>query len=226
MKSMAAPPLAQTTVQMDTTPDVLNRITQPGNDLAVWQRSAEMHWATWLKALPSEALPVGRMELQPAEALAVLHETCNASGTPMGPMRDLFTFDVADLIGRFAAITGSDTVALRMDVVTGNACRRWHRDCLPLRMICTYRGPGTLWVPPALAPMALNHADDELASQASQLQAGDVALLKGYGWAGQTHDAGIVHRSPRMESTGLVRLVLVLDLPYAKRSNRRTETGT
>lgn len=219
MKSMAAPPLAQTSVQAGTTPNVLHRITQPGNDLVVWQRSAEMPWVTWLKALPSEALPVGRLELKPFEALAVLQETCKASGTPLGPMRDLFTLDVADLVGRFAAITGTDTVALRMNVVTGNACRRWHRDCLPLRMICTYRGPGTLWVPPALAQLALNHADDELASQASPLQAGDVALFKGCGWAGQTHDTGIVHRSPRMEGTGLVRLVLVLDLPHPTHSN-------
>lgn len=214
MKNLAAPPLAQTSVQTGTTPDVLHRITQPGNDLVVWQRSNAMPWTAWLNALPLDALPVGRVELQTAEALAVLHETCNASGTPMGPMRDLFTCDMADLIGRFAAITGTDTVALRMDVVTGNACRRWHRDCLPLRMICTYRGPGTLWVPPARAPLALNHADDELASQASQLQAGDVALFKGCGWAGQSHDAGTVHRSPRMEGTGLMRLVLVLDLPH------------
>lgn len=220
MRSMASPPLAQTSVQTGTTPDVLHRITQPGNDMVVWQRSNAMPWTAWLNALPLDALPVGRVELQTAEALAVLHETCNASGTPMGPMRDLFTFDVADLIGRFAAITGTDTVALRMDVVTGNACRRWHRDCLPLRMICTYRGPGTWWVPPALAPLALDHADDELESQASQLQTGDVALFKGCGWAGQTHDTGIAHRSPRMEGTGLVRLVLVLDLPHPKRSNR------
>jgi hypothetical protein len=220
MEGTAAPPLAQTSVQTGTTPDVLHRITQPGKDLVVWQRSNAMPWTAWLNALPLAALPVGRLELRPAEALAVLQEICNACGTPIGPMCDLFTFDVADLIGRFAAITGSDTVALRMEVVTGNACRRWHRDCLPLRMICTYRGPGTLWVPTALAPMALNHADDQLAAQASQLQTGDVALFKGCGWAGQTHDAGTVHRSPRIEGTGLVRLVLVLDLPPEKRSNR------
>ncbi|MBA4263661.1 MAG: hypothetical protein C0453_01140 [Comamonadaceae bacterium] len=220
MNSMVAPPLAQTSVQTGTTPDVLHRITRPGSDMVVWQRSNAMPWTAWLNALPSDALPVGRLMLQPAEALAALHETCKASGTPMGNMRDLFTFDVADLVGRFAAITGTDTVALRMDLITGNACRRWHRDCLPLRLICTYRGPSTLWVPPALAALALNHAEDELASQASQLQTGDVALLKGCGWAEQTHDAGTVHRSPRMEGTGLVRLVLVLDLPPEKRSNR------
>jgi predicted metal-binding protein len=57
----------------------------------------------------------------------------------------------------------------------------------------------------------VHHADGELTSQASQLQTG--ALFKVFGWAGQTHDAGTVHRSPRMEGSGLVRLVLVLDLP-------------
>jgi hypothetical protein len=91
------------------------------------------------------------------------------------------------------------------------ACRRWHRDCVPLRLICTCRGPGTLWMPPPLGPWALAQADDDLEQQAHVFEAGDVALFKGCGWAGQTHDNGIVHRSPRIEGTGQTRLVLVLD---------------
>jgi hypothetical protein len=104
-------------------------------------------------------------------------------------------------------------VRLRLDAVTGDACRRWHRDCVPLRLICTYRGPGTQWVPPAWGDAVIAQPDADTA-QALSFQAGDVALFKGCGWAGQTHDGGIVHRSPRIAGTGITRLVLVLDAAW------------
>jgi hypothetical protein len=56
----------------------------------------------------------------------------------------------------------------------------------------------------------MDHPDDE-APQAMDLQAGEVALFKGCGWAGQHHDSGIVHRALRISDTGLARLVLALD---------------
>ena len=211
VEAVAMPTCKQATLLMGTVPDVLHGISKPGVDLAIWQRAGGLPWSAWFEALPAHALPACRLEVKPGEALACLQATCNASGTPSGPERDAFLADVVDLVGRFAAITHMDTVSLRLDVVEGNACRRWHRDCVPLRLICTCRGPGTLWMPPPLGPWALAQADDDLAQQAHVFEAGDVALFKGCGWAGQTPDNGIVHRSPRIEGTGQTRLVLVLD---------------
>lgn len=193
------------------TPDILRSIAHPGVELAVLKRIHVMTWVAWLNGLPAHALPTCRLVLNPEEAWPAIQATCDASGTPTGPLRDAFVSDVADLAERFAAITHTDSVNLRLDVVSGNACRRWHRDCVSLRLICTYRGPGTLWMSPQHGSWALAHADDDLAQQAHAFEAGDVALFKGCGWAGQTHDNGIVHRSPRIEGTGQTRLVLVLD---------------
>lgn len=190
--------------------EVLGDIVQSGVELAAWLRGPNPVWAEWLAAMPAEALPACRLEVAPGDAARLLNVQFDASGIPLGQPRDAFVTDIAGLVSRFAALAHTGTVRLRLDAITGDACRRWHRDCVPLRLVCTYRGPGTQWVPPALGASALAQPDAD-APQALVFDAGDVALFKGCGWPGQAHDGGIVHRSPRIAGTGITRLVLVLD---------------
>lgn len=191
--------------------DVLQAVRLPATELALWQRP---NWAcsAWLNALPPDALPTCRLTLQPHEAECTLHAVCDANGTPRHPARDAWVADMAALVAVFASLTDSAAVQMRLDVVSHNGCRRWHRDCVPLRLISTCRGPGTQWVWPEHAPMVMAQPDDD-ASCAQAMVTGDVAVFKGCGWPGQAHDGGIVHRSPRISGSGLTRLVLVLDLP-------------
>jgi hypothetical protein len=216
----------QTAVQMGTDSSVLQAITQSGVELTVWQRAPAAAWGAWLEQLPAHALPACRLELSPDQTVPALHASCDASGTPNTLQRHAFVADMAAQATRFAALAATDTVRLRLDVVTSNACRRWHRDCVPLRLLCTYRGPGTWWLPPTLAEAALANPDADNTAQAQPLQTQDVAVFKGCGWPGQGHSQGIVHRSPRIEGTGLVRLVLVLDLPHPKPSHLNAEAPT
>lgn len=192
--------------------DVLDAVNHVGVELAAWQRDPDPAWAVWLESLPPDAWPVCRLELAPEEAQAALDASFDACGTPGGGARDALARDMMGLVARFARLTQAPRVRLRLDRVTGDACRRWHRDCVPLRLICTYQGPGTQWVPPAVGDEVLSRPDDDTA-QAMAFAAADVALFKGCGWAGQAHDGGVVHRSPRIAGTGKARLVLVLDLP-------------
>lgn len=37
-------------------------------------------------------------------------------------------------------------VMLRLERVTGDACKRWHADYVSVRLICTYRGAATRWI--------------------------------------------------------------------------------
>ena len=115
---------------------------------------------------------------------------------PRGVSRDAFAADVARLVALFAGLAQAQRVRLRLDMVTGDACRRWHRDCVPLRLLCTYWGPGTQWLPPADGAEVLT-------------------------WPGQPHEGGIVHRSPRIAGTGVARLVLVLDAAWPAPKERR-----
>jgi hypothetical protein len=201
--------------------DVLEAVNQPGVELAAWQREPDPASAAWFESLPLDAWPACRLELAPQDALAELNASFDACGTPRGVARDAFAADVARLVALFAGLTQAPRVRLRLDMVTGDACRRWHRDCVPLRLICTYWGPGTQWVPPADGAEFLTRPDDE-APQAMAFQAADVALFKGCGWPGQPHEGGIVHRSPRIAGTGVARLVLVLDAAWpAPKEGRR-----
>lgn len=194
---------------------VLSDIAQPGVELAAWQRGPDPAWSDWLASIPSDDLPACRLELTPDDAARALHAHFDADGTPRGQPRDAFVADIAGLVACFATLVPTPTVRLRLDVITGDACRRWHRDCVPLRLICTYRGPGTQWVPPALGAAVLAQPDDD-APQAMAFEAGDVALFKGCGWPEAAHEGGIVHRSPRIARTGVARLVLVLDAAWPR----------
>jgi hypothetical protein len=201
--------------------EVLSDITQPGVELVAWQRSPDPAWADWLAALPADALPVCRLEVASDDAAGLLKDQFDAGGVPGGQPRDAFVADIVALVTQFAALARTHSVRLRLDAITSDACRRWHRDCVPLRLICTYRGLGTQWVPPGLGAAVLARPDDD-APQAMAFDTGDVALFKGCGWPGQPHDGGIVHRSPRIAGTGVTRLVLVLDATWPTIPRRRT----
>jgi hypothetical protein len=208
-------------VRLGRSASALADITRPGVELAVWQRGPNPAWAHWLAATPAHNWPACRLEVTPEDAAGAISRHLDHGGTTPGEPRDTFVVDIAGLVAWFASLAQTRAVRLRLDVVTGDACRRWHRDCVPLRLICTYRGPGTLWVPPALGADMLAQPDED-APQALALEAGDVALFKGCGWTGQSHDGGIVHRSPRIAGTGITRLVLLLDA--ALPANRGTRS--
>ena len=87
-------------------------------------------------------------------------------------------------------------MAVRLDVVDTDACRRFHADYVPLRLLCTYVGPGTQW-----------HRCDR-ADRVEQLAAGEVAIFKG---RDALDPPVLLHRSPPISRTGERRLLLVLD---------------
>lgn len=197
-------------------PAVLASIHEPGVELALWQRAdgATAPWRGWLDTLSVHALPACRLRLAPEDARAALQLSCDASGTPAGPAREAFVADVVALVDRFAAVSGGRRVQLRLDVVHDDACRRWHRDCVPARLVCTYRGPATQWVTPERGADVIMRPDEDT-PHALQMGVMDAALFKGQGWPDHRHDGGIVHRSPRIAGTAQVRLVLVLDAARA-----------
>ena len=221
-------------------PGALWGVRQAGVELALWRRNPRasansganssadggadagadasadagaLTWCHWLATLPEAQLPLCQLELQPADTLARLQAAFDASGTPRGVMQQALLHDISLLVGHFADIVGCTSVRLRLDAISTDACRRWHRDCVPLRLITTYRGPGTEWLPPAQGAAAMAQPDEDMAGS-EQLAPFDVALFKGCGWAGIDHDTGIVHRSPRIAGLGVTRLVLVLNPPF------------
>jgi len=82
-----------------------------------------------------------------------------------------------------------------------------------LRLLCTYLGPGTLSLPSDAIDEEVMRRNDHNKpverdpSLIQQVATGHVAVIKGALYPKNGHDA-CVHRSPTIEETGTVRLLL------------------
>ncbi|AIA73610.1 hypothetical protein FF32_01760 [Halomonas campaniensis] len=129
---------------------------------------------------------------------------------------DALVDDIATIAEAIAFLFDTDTVGIRLRLLTAAMCPRFHCDNLPVRLVTTYVGPGSEWLPEnainraglgAPTPDRPEIINDPTAIQ--RLLAGDIALLKGSGWVG-CEEHGLVHRSPSLEA-GQKRLLLTID---------------
>jgi hypothetical protein len=116
------------------------------------------------------------------------------------------------LVGLFGLVTRSGSCSLRIEEERTDACHLFHRDFVGIRMLCTYLGPGTEWVPEAFVDRAgLGREDNGKVvldfSQVRRCGTGDVVLLKGESYPGN-EGRGVIHRSPAIECCGETRVVL------------------
>ncbi len=120
----------------------------------------------------------------------------------------------------FSCLFELQNIGLRLTPLTNSMCPRFHVDRVPCRLITTYVGTGTEWLPHELVDRSKlgigsnGRSDAESGLYTSpnaiqQLKHSDVALLKGESWDGN-EGAGLVHRSPTVE-TGKPRLLFTLD---------------
>ena len=210
--------------------------------LAAQARNAVAHWANGpdlavLAELFDEAITIAIMQRQLGPALrASIAAQCAAQpwqlawrgpadatleqalirSMPAAQQADALVSDVRLLAEAMACLFDVDAVGIRMRLLDGAMCPRFHCDNLPVRLVTTYSGPGSEWVP----EVALNRAGlgkpepgkPEVVRDAGairRLTEGDVCLLKGSGWVGN-EERGIVHRSPAV-AAGQQRLLLTID---------------
>jgi len=122
--------------------------------------------------------------------------------------------DILEQLNLFKDLSGGESFKILFSTIKTNMCRRFHTDINALRLLCTYAGPGTMWLPDEI----VNHKAflsrggnkqivlDE--SQIQQVATGDVIILKG---ALFPNANPIVHRSPTIETNGENRLLLRID---------------
>ena len=127
---------------------------------------------------------------------------------------------MAMLVQAFCGMFEVKHARLRMVVLDSVMCPRFHTDRVICRLITTYCGPATEWLPhQAVDRSKLGLGNNGLPDHLSglyqseddirQLSFGDVALLKGTLWPGCKESAQ-VHRSP-VVGPGEKRLVMTLD---------------
>ncbi|MAD43508.1 MAG: hypothetical protein CMI02_08280 [Oceanospirillaceae bacterium] len=112
----------------------------------------------------------------------------------------------------FSTLFDLHKVGLRLDRLDKAMCPRFHVDRVPVRLVLTFAGPATEWLSEDnLNRNLLSGAGNPCRTPAGiqQLQAGDIALLKGEEWDGN-EGRGLVHRSPA-PAHGEKRLMLTLD---------------
>lgn len=180
-------------VRIDSDSAVLATIDQPQVTLAVWERPSP------LPAPDLEGFPTIRFAAATPSVAAGVREALDA--LPSRPWHETLAADVARLAMLYATWTGEERVEVRIEHVTGNGCWKFHADYVGLRLITTYCGQATQWLPQG--------ATEDTAPRA--LSAGDVGLFKGRERAG---DGAIIHRSPPIAGTGEDRLLLVIDAPW------------
>lgn len=184
-----------------TTPEGLSAIRRPDCAAAIWERRPLTRFKQWIENVPPEQLPRARLVLSADRVCEAVADIANHCGTPNGADRDLLIEDVSALAAIFANVMQTTYLRLRLDVVRGNACRKFHIDAVTARLVCTYRGTGTQY------GFADNGCDPE---RIFTVPTGSPLVLRGTRWP-ETPISGLLHRSPPIEGTGETRLVLVLD---------------
>lgn len=173
--------------------------------LAIWARMLSPALQSWLGNTPDGALPTGRVLIRPDQTEAAFRAM-------PGNASKAFIADVGYLIARFAEIIGCSQIDLRLDCIDHDACWKFHQDQIDYRLLCSYRGPGTEFVPQDHAGTALRHQRDYNGPR-QQLTAPFVGLFKGATPHGDK--AGVVHRSPPVSRSGKTRYLLCLSPPFA-----------
>ncbi len=131
-------------------------------------------------------------------------------------LHQLILNDVIDLLNIFKELTTAKMYRLFLATVNTNMCRKFHTDINDLRLLCTYRGSGTLWVEDdyvnrrALESCGDNECVVLDETKVHQVNTGTAAILKGAIYPIEGTKA-IVHRSPTIEESGEKRLLLRID---------------
>jgi hypothetical protein len=198
---------------------VLQTITDADCGIAIWQRPVETSVQKQATALArSESLAL-RLSLTPAQLAEDVSTSLTASRAALGAMGDLLE-DIQRLAGHFAAlasdVSAARAVTLRLEALHDDGCRRFHVDRVQLRLLCTYVGPGTEWLPHDQVDRAAlpGHLPNEAIlrwGEPRRLEPFWVAILKGDLYPGAA-GRGQVHRSPPIAAGDAARLLLCLDV--------------
>ena len=195
---------------------VLTDIYQDDTNIVVWQRTlANSLVQAADSVIDSQPSLEKLLVVAPQDASDEVEKALGCS-----PEATVLAGDIAQLVDMFCCLFDLKRAALRFSVLDRAMCPRFHVDRVPCRLVTTYQGIATEWLPHNVADRSKLGAGnmgkpDELsglydnASDIKQLESGDVALLKGELWH-NNEGAGLIHRSPQLVDNTR-RLLLTID---------------
>lgn len=201
-------------MSQDKQPMVLSDIYQSEINIAIWERKLPATLQNSVKEfLALNPTFQKEMVLTPQDAFSRISESFGNNMTE-------FSEDIAELVDMFCYLFELKEAGMRLKVLDRAMCPKFHVDKVPCRLVTTYQGMATEWLPHELVDQTklgwgCNGLPDsesglyQSESDIQQLDCGDVALLKGTLWGGN-ENAGLVHRSPELIANEK-RLILTLD---------------
>ncbi len=181
--------------------DELNRIHEEHVQAVIWNRQTPPAFSSALGALPAHDVDNGRFYVPIGEMRSSIKDLFNEWKWHIGEAQQWVIDDVVTLASRMAQILSVSFFRLRVELVRDDACRRFHRDTVRARLICTYSGPGT--------EIGLAR-DGDHPQRVDTVPTGSPILLKGKLWSCSPHQT-VLHRSPPIEDASVARLVVALD---------------
>jgi hypothetical protein len=212
--------MATDTIAVVKQPAGLAKIRDANVQLAVWRRASVPQFVVALSdpAIAPSDLPRFEGIVPSTGASEAVREQLSLQkrlALTDGDVDELAT-DIDRLVRVFAKLTKSKEVFVKLEVLADNGCKFWHQDSVSFRLVTTYRGPCTEWVPPDASKATLRRKSAD-STRAQSLCHHDVALFKGRGETSHgdslLNHPGIVHRSPHIAGSGIHRVALVLDIP-------------
>lgn len=212
--SVAYQLLARSRMVFHAEPDGLTEIYQPEVSLCVWDRElcVEIHKAAqdFVRAQPN----ANARWWVSANNFFPMWQT--VYGRPVCALAR----DIQQLVDMFCCLFDGEHVGLRLSVLRHAMCPKFHIDRVPVRLICSYLGPGTQWLPDEFAvgnAQAIRGAAKSLLTNngvtshtCKSLRPQSVGLMKGATWDDAQYK-GLMHRSPPIVPS-VNRLLLSLDV--------------
>lgn len=139
---------------------------------------------------------------------------------PQHTAHEYLLADMELLANLYFDLLGCPRIGLRLEVLQGAMCPKFHVDRTGIRLLCTYMGPGTEWLDDRYADRSklgistANVCDTNSglildSAGLQQTPAFAIALLKGSLWQGN-EQRGVIHRSPAVVSNQ-IRVMLAID---------------
>jgi hypothetical protein len=198
--------------------EVLTDIYREDTNIVVWQRQLPETLKNSIDAfVGSNPTFETSMTLTPQRALSSVRDA-------LGDSSQLeLSENIAELVDIFCCLFELKRAGLRLAILDHAMCPRFHVDKIPCRLVTTFHGIATEWLPHQVVNREKlgvgNNGKPDSTSGVSKsphdiqrIFSGDVALLKGELWEGN-EGAGLVHRSPALPA-GQCRLLLTLDFSY------------
>ena len=128
---------------MSNDPSILTEIHKDQANIAIWQRDfpKELKHAAKLVVDHTPTLQIS-LSLSSENVYTPINQALGET-----PTSEVLSQDIAGLIDMFCCLFDLQRVGLKLTVLDHVMCPRFHADQVPCRLVTTYQGEATEWLP-------------------------------------------------------------------------------